>query len=281
MKRIIPIIFLSAFWASSCSTIQQLRFEEPEVNFRGYQFDKLSMEGVTILFDFEVDNPNEQSFKSGGYSYEFMLGDSSLARGEVREEFEIMGNDKSVIQIPVTFGYRDAMSSLGEFAGKDSVAYELKTEVDLDFGSFGSREVPIAHQGHLPVPKIPDIVFRGFDVNEIGFSGVDVELNFRVRNPNIFKIYVNSVDYTMIVNGNEWVSTGIDKSYDLDSSTNTMITVPVKIGLNSVGTDAIRVIRDREPLDYEIRGHARVGADIPGFQRDADLPFEFKGTFEF
>ena len=280
MKRALLLFLLAAF-ITSCSTIQELRFQEPEIEFKGFQFDQISMEGVTILFDFEVDNPNNRSIKGNGYTYELLLGESSLATGERAESIEFAGNDKSIIQVPVTFAYRDAMSSIGELAGEDSVAYEIKSEIDLDFGNFGSRKTPVSHQGYLPLPQIPDIVFNGFDVNEIGFSGVDVNLNFRVRNPNIFKIYVNSVDYTMIVNGNEWVSTGIDKSYDLDSETNTYVDVPIKIGLSTAGTDAIQVIRDRKPVEYEIRGHARVGADIPGFSRDADLPFEFKGTYEF
>ncbi len=281
MKRSLLLLLLFSVILVSCSTIQELRFDKPEVEFKGFQFDTISMDGITILFDFEVDNPNDRAIKGNGYTYELLLGETSLASGEQTDEMEFAANDKSVIQVPVTFDYRDAMDSIGEIAGKDSVAFTFKSDVDLDLGSLGSRKASVSHEGHLPLPQIPDIVFNGFDVNEIGFSGVDVELNFRVRNPNIFKIYVNSVDYTMIVNGNEWVSTGIDRSYDLDSETNTHITVPIKIGLSTAGTDAIQVVRDREPVEYEIRGHARVGADIPGFQRDADLPFEFKGRYEF
>ncbi len=279
--RVIPSLILLFFITASCSTIQDIALDRPEIEYQGFQFDQISMEGITLLFDFEIDNPNNREIKAQGYNYELLLEGSSLVSGERDEELSIQGRDKSMFQVPVTFTYSELRDGFGSLLGEKEIDFEIKSDVNLDLGSFGSRNVPVSHQGNLPVPQMPDVAFNGFDVKEIGFSGVDVELSFRIRNENDFSLHISSVDYTMVVNDSEWVSTGLEERYDIDSNSNSEYVVPITIGLDKAGTDAIQVIRNREPVTYEISGHAKVGADIPGFSRDAELPFSFSGDYQF
>ena len=281
MKQRLLALAAIALIVAGCSTIQQLRLEEPEIEFKGFSFDSITFEDLTLMFEFEVDNPNDRDFTMTGYDYDLLLEGNSLSRGEREEEMTIRKNGKSLVVIPVTFTHRQLAEGFGELLGNSEVAYEFRTEVNLDLGSLGSRTVPVAQKGELPIPTMPHIRFGGFEVNEIGFSGVDVELNFRVRNPNAFGFYVSGLDYTLIVDGNEWVSAGLDESYHIEESRTSVFTIPVNIGLSKAGTDVMRVMREREPVEYQIRGNASVEADLPGFERNADLPFEFNGIYEF
>ena len=266
---------------ASCSTIQELRFDQPEVEFQGFQFEDLGFDGLTLLFDFEVDNPNDLDITAKGYNYDFLIEGSSLVSGTRDEQFEIRRKDRTTIQVPVSFTYDEVRNVFGDAFNRDSLAYEIKTDVDLDLGMLGSRKVPVNHSGHVPIPKMPDIVFDGFEVTEIGFSGVSAEVNFRVRNENSFALHMSEVNYTMVVNGNEWVSTSLEERYDIASESNSVYTVPINIGLSKAGSDVIQTIRNGGPINYEIRGNASVGADIRGFNRDANLPFEFEGEYRF
>ena len=279
--RIVPLFILLLFITTSCSTIQDLAFDKPEIEYQGFQFDQISMEGITLLFDFEIDNPNNREIKAQGYTYALLLEGSSLVSGQRDEEVSIQEQGKSMFQVPVTFTYSELQDGFGSLLGQEEIDFEIKSDVNLDLGSLGSRSVPVSHNGTLPIPQMPNVAFNGFDVKEIGFSGVDVELSFRIRNENNFGLHISSVDYTMVVNGNEWVSTGLEERYDIGSNSNSEYVVPISIGLDKAGNDAIQVIRDREPVTYEISGHAKVGADIPGFNRDADLPFSFTGEYQF
>lgn len=279
MKKLIPVISL-LFLIASCSALRDFAdVRQPTVNYSQVSIQNISFEGVTLLFDFDVNNPNQFGVTADQYSYEFFINDNSFLSGTQAENLRIIRESTSLVQVPISLNFSEVFNTFSSLLRRDSLSYQLSTEVEFDVPGLGKQRVPINAAGELPIPRMPRIEFGGLNVNNLSMSGADLEVGFRVSNPNSFGVSLANAAYTLNVNGREWLDTRLADAIRLGASDSDMITIPIRLNASQMGSVLVDMMRGTTEFDYNISGSADISADIDGFEDGNTIPFDLDGTY--
>lgn len=278
-KHFLPII-LSLFLFSSCAALRDAAdIQEPDVRFSNMSIQNINFDGVTLLFDFDVSNPNRMKVSAESYNYEFFINDRSFITGVQDERLEIGSESTSKVQIPVSLTFSEVYESFRSVMRQDSVSYRMAADVSFSLPVVGSRTIPAETAGQLPIPKVPRVEFDDFEMKRMSFSGAEFEVSFRLINPNSFGLSLEGADYTLRVNGKNWLDTSLGESLRVSGSESRDITIPIQLSAGQMGSALIEMMGGRKEFDYELTGTARVSADLEGFTNIQTVPFQLEGTF--
>lgn len=280
MKKYLIFVFC-AFFASGCASLRDAAdVREPDVRFQNMSVQQITFDGVTLLFDFEVTNPNRFSVSAEQYSYEFFINEESFIRGLQEEPLRIERESTDLIQVPVSLTFSEVYRTFGSVLRQDSLSYQLATEVEFDLAVVGRQRVPVETSGHIPLPRMPRVDFGDINVKELSFSGADVEVSFRVRNPNPFSIAVSKVDYLLKVNGREWLDSTLDEEIRVEGSESREVRIPLRLSTTQLGSAMMDIMSGNSTFQYDLTGSAEISADLEGFPSGQLFPFELSGEYE-
>ena len=279
MRISLAILVLLTLLVNSCSTLQGLAgYEHPNVRYTDVTVEGLTLENIDLRFHFEVDNPNRVGVKLEEYTYNLLINDRSFLTGTHREQLEIGSRSSRSIVLPLTLSYRDIYESFSSVVQADSFSYTLKTEVGVDIPVYGMAMIPVEAEGTLPRLRMPEVDFAGFDVHSLSFSGVDMTLSIHVRNPNPMGMRLSDLNLAAAISGNKLADISVG-DISLDSGDNVTVPVRFSMGLASLGTTAIDMLRGNQRFNYDIRGDGLVQLDHPAFRDAKRIPFHLTGDY--
>lgn len=280
MNKHILSLVLSLFLFSSCAALRDATdIREPDVRFSNMSIQNINFDGVTLLFDFDVTNPNRMGVSANSYTYDFFINGQSFISGVQDERLEIGSESTSTVQVPVSLTFSEVFDSFRSVLRQDSISYRMATNVSFSMPVVGARTVPVEAAGQLPIPRIPRIEFGNFEMKRMSFSGADIEVSFRVINPNSFGLSLEGADYSLQVNGKNWLDTNLGESIRVSGSEARDITIPIQLSAGQMGSALIEMMGGRKEFEYKLTGSARVSADLEGFTNIQSVPFDLQGTF--
>ncbi len=279
MKKTLLFTFI-LMMASGCAALRDATdVREPNVTFQKMSVDRITFDGVTLLFDFNVENPNRFGVTAEKYNYQFFINDRSFLSGEQSEGLRVDRESSTVVQVPVTLNFSEVYETFGAVARQDSLSYALNTEVEFDLPVMGRKRVPVEAAGEIPVPRIPRISFGDIDVKELSLSGAEVEVSFRVANPNPFAISVENTAYQVEVNGREWLDTTLDETIRLSGREDRVVRIPIRLNSTQLGSALLEIMGGNTTFNYNVKGSAEVSAELEGFRDGQLFPFDLSGQY--
>ena len=280
MKKVIISLFISLVFIAGCSTLRDLaNIQQPTIDFDRVTVQSFNFNAVNLLFDFEVNNPNQVGVDAEEYSYEFFINDNSFISGRQVENLRISRGSSSFVQIPVSLNFSEIYNMFASFAGRDSFSYRIASEVQFDIPGLGRRTVPVSAAGELPIPRLPGIEFGGIDVKNISMSGADLELGIKVSNPNSFGLNLSNIDYLLNVNGREWLDARVGDNIRIGASEESMVRIPIRLNAAQMGSVLVEMMRGSSELQYNLSGSADVSAELEEFDVSGTLPFDLSGRY--
>ena len=280
IKKLIILSF-SIFFLAGCNTLKDLaNVQKPSVRFSSMSVEDLSFRDVTLLFDFEVENPNSFGVSADQYQYDFFINGNQFVSGTQDKNLRIENNATTTIQVPVTLSYPEVYSTISSIVNRDSIDYRLSTEVQFDIAGLGKQVVPVSASGDLPLPKLPKIELSSFNVEELSLMGAEMIASFRVENPNSFGISFANTFYNLAVNGKQWLDTKLDRNITLNSSESQLITIPIRLNSSQMGSVLLDILDGEKEFEYHLTGSADVSADIKGFNGTETISFDRTGTYQ-
>lgn len=249
------------------------------MRYSGMSIQSISFDGVSLLFDFDVTNPNRMGVSAEGYSYEFFINENSFLSGVQESPVSVGAESATKVQVPVSMNFSELYQTFGSMIRGDSLSYKLATEVEFDLPVMGRRKVPVEAAGELPVPRVPRVSLGGFDIKSLSLSGAEIEVTFRISNPNLFALALHGASYALKVNGREWLDTTLDESISVAASESRDFTLPVRLSASQLGSALIDIMQGKTEFNYQLTGEARVSADIEGFDDQQKLPFDLEGVY--
>lgn len=279
MKKLIFTVLILSF-LSGCNTIKDLaNVQKPSVRYSSMSIEDISFSDVTLLFDFDVTNPNSFGVSADQYQYEFFINGNEFVTGIQNEKFRIANNSTTTIQVPVSLTFSEVFETVSSVARQDSMAYRLSTEVQFDIAGLGKQRVPVSTQGELPIPKMPRIELNSFEVEDLSLMGADLVAAFRIENPNPFGISFANTFYNIEVNGKDWLNTTLERNINLNGSESDLITIPIRLNSSQMGSVLMDMLRGETEFEYHLTGSAEVSADIKGFTGMDTISFDRTGTY--
>lgn len=279
MKKLIFAVLIFSF-LTGCNTLRDLaNVQKPSVRYSSMSIEDFSFSDVTLLFDFEVTNPNSFGVSADQYQYEFFINGNEFVTGIQNEKFRIENNSTTVIQIPVSLTFSEVFETVSSAARQDSLAYRLSTEVQFDAAGLGRQRVPVSTEGELPIPRLPRIELSSFNVEELSLTGAEMVASLRIDNPNPFGISFAETFYNIEVNGKEWLNTTLERNINLNGSESNLIDIPIRLNSSQMGSVLMDMLRGETEFEYRLTGSARVSADIKGFTGLETISFDRSGTY--
>src|SRR5690625_6132137 len=79
----------------------------PNISFSRVGIDGFGFNEATLLFEFDVDNPNPVGLTAKRYNYDFLINNSSFVSGEHRDRVSISREATSTLEVPVTIKFTE------------------------------------------------------------------------------------------------------------------------------------------------------------------------------
>lgn len=279
----IPAIVAIFAFLSGCNAIRGLvqTMDYPEVSYKSMNFESLSFDGVTMRFNFDVDNPNRLDLRAEGYAYTFSIDGNTFMQGSSSDQIELPSRAASLVSIPLEFSFRELSRTVSSVITQDSIEYEISSVFKFDLPVLGERERAVSASGYLPVPRLPKLSLENVSLAGLSFTGAEVLVRMRFENPNNFGLAFSDIGYNLEVDGNRWISTKLNDVVDLAAKGIQIIEVPVRLDFSQVGASVYKILTNREAFRYRVTGEGTVDVDLPYFEESTRLPFDINGEYSF
>lgn len=142
--RILAFCLAIIFTGGGCSLFSKKPLKEPKVKLADVDVTNAGADAATLLFGFNVHNPNDFPLKADAVEYEIHVGEKPLSSGTIDEALEVPANADKVLSLPIRLKYADVFRSVSDLLGKGATSYRLKGKA-----KFGFLRIPFDEAGEL------------------------------------------------------------------------------------------------------------------------------------
>jgi LEA14-like dessication related protein len=260
-----------AFLLVSCAELQHLArssVKDPKLTFRSAALQALDMEGATVAFTWDLENPNGFGVDLARVGWTLDVEGGRIAAGDLPGGLQIKANGTSPVTFPVRVRFQDVpgiVSLLG--SGKDEIGYRLGGTIGLRT-PIGILDLPLSHEDRLRLPSMPRFALEGLSIRRMTFDEVALALRLRVRNPNAFALPVGTLDYALAVAGSRVARADAAALAAVPGGGSAVVEIPLSLDVASAGRAAADIARGGD-VQVDLTGKAVVGG-IP-------LPLDLRG----
>jgi LEA14-like dessication related protein len=256
---------LPLVWLAGCAGLSEFAasaVQKPKLTFRSVELSSLDLEGATLAFTYDLQNPNGFGLKLARVGYSVDVEGTRVASGDLPGGLELKANGTAPVTFPVHVRFQDVPGIVGLLTSKrDSVRYKLAGNVGVNT-ALGVLDVPLSHEGSLKLPSMPRFGLEGIAVRSVGFSEIVFDVRLRVQNPNAFPLPVGKLDYALAVGGSQLARAAAVDVAPVASGSSAVVAIPVKLDVASAGRVASQLV-----------GGGEVPVDLDGKANLAGIPF--------
>lgn len=282
-RQIFPVKFIILgllswiiFTLDGCSEMQQLikavDVKKPTAKISNVKITALSLDQADLLFDIKISNPNSININLAGFDYDLLLNKASFLKGTQNKTVNIAAHASSKIQLPLSLRYEDIYKTFKSLSKKDKINYVLKLGLSFDLPVLGTVRVPIETKGSVPTIKLPAVSVKALKLNNLAFTGADLQLNLQIKNPNTFALNLNHFNYAFVVDGQKWIEGQEKKQISVSKKGKKTLSIPIKLNFLEIGHSVMNLISGSSKLNYKLSGKADVGSSLKILK---NFPFDF------
>ncbi len=276
VRWILAVLFTGLI--AGCSILQQVtQVQKPVVDVADVHLSRLSLDGVDLVFDLRITNPNPLEINLAGFDYDFFLNASSFIKGDQQKPVSIPSRGTGHVEIPISLTFQNIYETYQSLKNSDSTDYAIHAGLTFDLPVIGPYRIPVQTSGRLPLVKIPKISIVSFRIVKMGLMGADLEFNCQVDNPNPFSFLINAFDYDLKINGANWAKGKSENRVNIQQKDKSRISIPVSLDFLQMGQTVAGLLKGDAKLNYQFTG----GLDLESpasLIGKAQLPFDLTGT---
>jgi LEA14-like dessication related protein len=268
MRRALPLLLVLSAGCAGLSDFARSAVQTPKATFKSVSVSAFDLEGVTLDFVWDVQNPNGFGLDLASVGWSVDAEGQRVAAGEAPGGVKIVANGTSPVTFPVRVRFRDVpgIASLLT-SGKDRIHYKLAATLGLRT-PIGVLDVPLSREDQVRLPGLPRFSVEGISLHGVSLEHVTFEVRLRVKNPNAFPMPAGALDYALAIAGSQVAKADGAQLAAVPASGSAVVAIPVKLDFASAGRAAVDVARGGD-VDVGLAGKASV-AGIP-------LPLDLKG----
>jgi LEA14-like dessication related protein len=237
--------------------------QEPKLTFRSASLQALDLEGATVGFNFDLENPNSFGVNLAKIGWGIEVEGTRIAAGDLPGGLAVPARGKAPVTFPVRVRFRDVpgiVSILG--GGKDQLGYRLSGNVGVRT-PVGVIDIPMSHTDVLKLPSLPRFGVQGLSVKSVSLSTIGLAVRLAVTNPNGFPLPAGKLDYALAISGAPVArAEGTGLGAVAGGSTQT-VEIPVRVNVLSAGRAASDLARGAE-VQVNLKGTAQLaGLPLP------------------
>ncbi len=251
---------------SGCAGLENLAkaaFQEPRLSFRSAALDALDLEGATIGFTFDLENPNAIGVDVARAGWQVEVEGTRVAAGDLPAGLAVPANGKVPVTFPVRVRFRDVpgiVSLLG--SGRSELAYRLSGSIGVRT-PVGVVDLPMSHSDTVKVPALPRFGLDGLQVRSVSLSSVALGVRLRIQNPNAFPLPAGDLQYALALSGTPVARAEAARVVAVPAAGSAVVEIPVKVDVASAGHVAADLARGGD-VQVELTGKAELaGLPVP------------------
>ena len=263
---------LPLLWLAGCAGLSEFAasaVQKPKLTFRSVALSSLDLEGATLAFTYDLENPNGFGLRLARVGYAVDVEGTRVASGEVPGGLELKAKGTAPVTFPVHVRFQDVPGIVDLLTSKkDSVRYKLAGNVGVNT-ALGVLDVPLSHEGTLKLPSMPRFGLDGIAIRSVGFTEITFDVRLRVQNPNGFALPLGRLDYALAVGGSQVARAAAVDVAPVAGGSSAVIAIPVKLDIASAGRAAAALVGGGD-VPVGLGGKANLGG-IP-------FPVDLKGN---
>ena len=250
---------------SGCAEVGKIAaaaIDPPKLTFKSVNVRAFDLEGVTLGFDFDVENRNSFGLEVARVTYGIEIEDTRVLTGDAPGGLALPAQKKVPLTFTARVRFRD-VPGIASLAGKrDSVHYRLAGSIGVKT-PLGILDLPVSHQDTLALPKMPRFSLDGLAIRSFSFTRLALDLKLRISNPNGFPLPAGRLDAALSL-GTSRVARVENRTLTAVRENGTsVVTIPIDLDLAEAGRAAQQLARGAA-VPVGIKGEADVaGAKLP------------------
>jgi len=273
---VIPAISLIIF--IQCSTLKDLaNIQKPSVSVENIRVAGLSFDGLELLFDIGIENPNSLAVTMASFNYEFYLNNQLFLKGVQDSTQSILARSKSQLEIPIALDFQKIYATYQSLKDQDSSVYKMQLGLTFDLPVIGKTTIPLSKEGGIPLLKLPKISVTGLKLKNLSLTSASLELETKLENPNSLNLILNQFQYNLKINERNWLSGVKNQAQAIHSKTTQPLLIPFSINFLEIGQSVYQAIVNNETLNYNFSGKINVGSSDLLLTKK-DIPFLTYGS---
>jgi LEA14-like dessication related protein len=255
-------ILLAAF-ASGCQSLDDALKSAPKPDARivGADLRNLSLKGLDLVFDIEITNPYGVKLPIVNLNYVVGSGDRQLLEGGVNTLATVPANGSSVIQVPARLDFTAVIETLSNVSPGSILPYHAEFTVAVGAPLIGSINLPLKHEGEIPIPALPEIRLASFDIGVMTWEELSATARLRVKNTNQFQIDIEKLQFELELGEETVASASTRSSYSLGPGQSAIVEIPISFSPRAFGASITGIfdMLGGSKADYGIAGKLDVG----------------------
>lgn len=258
----VAVIVLATF-SGGCQSIDDALKSAPKPDARivGANLRNLSLNSLDFVFDIEITNPYGVKLPIVDLNYALGSGNRQLLQGGVKTQTTVPANGSSVIQVPARLDFSAVTQTLSNVSPGSILPYHAEFNVAVDAPLIGAINLPLKHEGEIPIPALPDISLVAFDVVVLTWDEVSAIAELRIGNTNQFQIDLAKLQFDLELGDETVASAGTRRAHSLAPGQSVIVEIPISFSPRALGvsiTGIFDMLRGSE-ADYGIVGELDIG----------------------
>jgi LEA14-like dessication related protein len=265
--------------------------QAPRFSGMALSIGAIDFTGVTLKCSFDVENPNAFEIPFPNMEWDYSVNNNSFVKSGVERAAPLAAHSVSPVAIQVDVNYADlydafqTLLATGEADGVLTLTSGLAA-----IPAFAGEALSHDLAGKIPLLKPPSIRFTGLTVRNVnifegllaGNSKIDFTIGFEVENKNNFSITLESLAYTLAVNGSQWMDGAAPNKTEIEANQKAVIPINATITtLPLVREIGALVASRRTNVPYVCEGGFTIRGDFPNLSQSVETPFTITGVTRF
>lgn len=241
----------------------------PKARFQELKVKDIDFERLDGRFVLEVDNPYPLDLDFSSSSWKLGLAGHPFLDGVNDENVVIAPSDTSVVRIPFTMGFVDALKVAADVAdASDTLPYSF--DVDFAFKTpIGPVTVPVHHEGDMPALRAPNVALRALRIEKLDIlknkASLALDLNLHSDQPSALSF--DTFAWGVKLAGSD-VASGSTAIGPVDGDK--LVSLPIDLNLLGIGEAIVNALTKKSPLKVRLKADASVGTPFGAIPLSVD-----------
>lgn len=173
---------------------------KPRIEYVEPRVTAIDWRGVNLAFDVGVKNPLPVPLRAAGGRYAVDIAGQQFVRSDAVPPLDVASRGRGEVVLPARFEYARILGLVRDWEDAAEVPYRLSGAIAFELAG-QPMELPFAHDGEIPMLKMPEIEITGIKTGDIGFEGVSVTITAEIENPNAFPLGIGDVGFAVTLGG--------------------------------------------------------------------------------
>ena len=246
-------------------TLAENAIKSPEVVSKKIQVSKMDFNYIYFDADIELLNPNPVALNLSGFNYTVDVEGRQLIKGD-NNGLSLKPEGNANISLPFKVRLDSLVELAPELLKKDQLEYTFGTVLTLN-GPLGLKwEKPVSLTKTVANPKLPEIKMPKISLGKVSLSGMQINVQLPVNNPNMFGVNMEQLSAALVINGMKPVQVGKDSATRLPAKSETTLDIPLNFSWDSASRSLLSILRDGQLPDVKLEGNWKLNPELPGFE---------------